>query len=47
MEHQASGNFLSNLLVLGKLPKTVRQLTEIARENYPTIQGIDKKCFDR
>jgi len=38
MEHQASGNFLSNLLVLGKLPKTVRQWAGIARDNYPTIQ---------
>ena len=48
MEHQASGNFLSNLLVLGKLPKTVRQWAGIARDNYPiypTIQGIDKKML--
>lgn len=50
MEHQASGNFLSNLLVLGKLPKTVRQWAGIARDNYPTIQlskALTKKCFVR
>jgi hypothetical protein len=37
MEHQASGNFLSNLLVLGQQPKTVRHL----KETFATINYLN------